>query len=811
MTDAIGDYSRGWKIRAIVALLLIVVSCSLHLVKGQTDIWVVIADAAWFLGLVFLLTLSTISITSLRVIFCEHSAIWIWTIIGLILRLYNLNTLPFGLWNDEPQAISDAMQILSGNYKSVMGVGEFGVSYLYSFLILPFLIILPDHSILAGKLPGALCGTLMIPTLYFVLTVLTKDKKLGLIAAALLSLSCWQITLSRYVYRFQIEPLLSLMSILFLFIAFEKRSLKTAILAGVSMGLNLIFLYIGAINLLVTSLIGIFYLVICRRQLITTFQIFSTYLFSTLIIFLPKATVAVIQATNSDGFDKYESEINTFIAFGNPIETITQNFLAVFKCILLQGTGSARYLPGINLALITPIESLLFLIGILWALIKINRKENIFFLANLVLMSLPYLINLEGKSYRLLGTAPSIFYFCAVGLVFFSSFLDRIKFSRKITSLIQWLIVLAIGGLNIHYARAHFQDKATFWYENYQGKRKLVGQEIKKLLDNGYKVYTTSDISQYVGTSVVIYPHQIRELQILNGLDSIPIFPSPKENRIAIFLNIYYTDQFPESSISLVNSVRHYYPNLTVEEILNPDGLAEAVVLKGEDNQIKSESGFLVNNGHSTALLLMPQATTIRISRLPENCESEWKNGSEIYAPRGYLPLSFPCSITANEFTIEELKEENWIKIEPQRYLRFTPKPWKIRSRYYANEDCTGIPLYEKLLPEVFINSTSNIPPSIKCIELNGNIKGDRLNRYIIFQIIGGLELYLNDELINNTPRVDVYTVTSKFSVRPRNSDNLVPFRIKYRPGTSTHIRMFTNTGLHPNHKEQPVSDDQFN
>jgi 4-amino-4-deoxy-L-arabinose transferase-like glycosyltransferase len=134
------------------------------------------------------------------------------TLLALALRLPGLDTLPLGMWRDEARHGLLALRILHDpSYRPVYVPNIADIPALLFYLAAVPIGLFGAHPWTIRLIP-ALAGALMPLALYFASRPLFGTRA-GLLAAALLAISVWQISLSRLAFAATLGPPLTLLAI----------------------------------------------------------------------------------------------------------------------------------------------------------------------------------------------------------------------------------------------------------------------------------------------------------------------------------------------------------------------------------------------------------------------------------------------------------------------------------------------------------------------------------------------------------------------------------------------------------------------
>jgi len=244
-----------WSVRVAAGLIAIALLLTLHAAQQFHDLepfapvawWWHLAAIGSVLGGAFLLDrgmrLRTAGEPSRPPDLSTPQALaWLGLILGVaaFFRLFRFDSLPFGTWYDEAESGLQALRILSdANFRPIFDGATHGAAhYLYLVAGAFELVGVETQSI---RLVSVAMGLLAVAAAYLAGDELF-GRRMGLVAAFLIAVSSWAVTLSRFgMYATMSTPLFTLLSA-----AFALRSLRTQRMAdyaftGLWLGLGLCF------------------------------------------------------------------------------------------------------------------------------------------------------------------------------------------------------------------------------------------------------------------------------------------------------------------------------------------------------------------------------------------------------------------------------------------------------------------------------------------------------------------------------------------------------------------------------------------
>jgi 4-amino-4-deoxy-L-arabinose transferase-like glycosyltransferase len=198
-------------------------------------------------------------------------------LLALALRFYQIDSLPYGLWRDEARHGLVALRMLEDPAYRPVYEPRNGV-HLPGLGLTPFALALKLWGVhpWTMRMVTALAGALTVFPLYALVARLFGRRDVALLAATLLAVSSWHISISRFSFPTVFDPLLSLSGLALLAWAVRSRqaapqpavwrSLLLALLAGVCLGLAAHTYHTGRLALLVAGVLALLLLWQNRQQ-----------------------------------------------------------------------------------------------------------------------------------------------------------------------------------------------------------------------------------------------------------------------------------------------------------------------------------------------------------------------------------------------------------------------------------------------------------------------------------------------------------------------------------------------------------------
>ena len=183
--------------------------------------------------------------------------------VAAFVRLYHLDTYPFGMHGDEGEFGSAALRLMDGDSLEIFSSAVFlQHPNVYAFLLAGTMQLFGDDFAGARVLSGV-AGTLTVLGVY-ALTRTLFASRVAVVAAAFFALAPWHLTFSRMAMNDVLVPLFLTATILFLYRGLLSQSAWDYALAGVSCGLGwwadynnksvILCLVVGAVALYLTAI-----------------------------------------------------------------------------------------------------------------------------------------------------------------------------------------------------------------------------------------------------------------------------------------------------------------------------------------------------------------------------------------------------------------------------------------------------------------------------------------------------------------------------------------------------------------------------
>lgn len=324
-------------------------------------------------------------------------------LLAWFLRLYQLNTLPPGMYYDEgyngrvardiERGASYPLYIQDGEEPLLLYLG--GVSYA-----------LAGERTWALRLAPVTLGLVLIPALYFAARALFPRKELLALVAALIGATLyWAITLNRVAWQPDALPGILTLSAGALAVAYSSRSLKWSIAAGLLLGLTF-YTYVAARLWPLTLLVWVIYLLaIHRREALARWRL---GLVISIIAFALISPLLYFFILDPRGFFGRSADVLQLSKIGS-------NSILTAGMLFVTGDMNPRdNMPG--RPLLDPFLALLFIVGLVISLKRWKQPSYVLLIFWLLVMLVPSALTEDAPNYRrTTGAMPALILLCAIG------------------------------------------------------------------------------------------------------------------------------------------------------------------------------------------------------------------------------------------------------------------------------------------------------------------------------------------------------------------------------------------------------------
>jgi 4-amino-4-deoxy-L-arabinose transferase-like glycosyltransferase len=292
-------------------------------------------------------------------------------IIASFFRLYQLKTVPPGLYPDEAMEGNNALQIIHGGSFKVFYPENNGREGLFVNILVFFIKFLGNEPWVI-RLPMAIAGILTVLGIYFLAAELFGPAT-GLLTSFLVAVSFWHILFSRIGFRAMLAPMLLVWSVYFLLLALRrlnsKRYFLYSVIGGIIYGLGF-YTYIAYRVTPVLVLFVIAYLwkkadAPARKKILLSA---GCFLFLTFLTALP---IGYYFLKHPADFTGRTSEISIF-GSAHPLQDLGWNILKTAGMFNFHGDYNWRQNLSGQPELFWPV-GILFVLGVLLGIIKLWR------------------------------------------------------------------------------------------------------------------------------------------------------------------------------------------------------------------------------------------------------------------------------------------------------------------------------------------------------------------------------------------------------------------------------------------------------
>lgn len=381
-------------------------------------------------------------------------------VVATFLRFYKLATLPPGLHPDEAANGLDVISMIEkGKFAAIYdtnGPREALFLYLQGIFVWighTFHIASLDYTPLSLRIAPAIIGVITVWALYLLGKEL-YSKNVGLFAAVALTVSAWHIQFSRNGFRAIMAPLALTLLFYFFIKAYREGKLKYYVATGVTFALGFYTYLSFRMAPLVLIALLIFILVKDKKFLSKNWKNISWMAVAFFVVMIPM--FIHFYHVPGDMLGRSSTSImNKELNGGDPVKTF---FVGIGKTALMfnvHGDENYRHNLG-GTPMLDPIIGILFWIGVVITLTRLNKIEYFLLLMWVGALSLPEILTAEGipHALRIVGIMPVVFLCVGIAVAWIIEKLKADKFTTTI-----FLTLLVVSGAFGYYK--YFVDFPT--------------------------------------------------------------------------------------------------------------------------------------------------------------------------------------------------------------------------------------------------------------------------------------------------------------------------------------------------------------
>ncbi|MBX3057641.1 MAG: glycosyltransferase family 39 protein, partial [Anaerolineae bacterium] len=419
--------------------------------------------------------------------------------VAATLRIPNLTNIPGGLHYDEAANATLVAQIAFDGYRPVFISSYTGKEVLF-FYLAGAVTRLGGSSVFTLRLTAVYVSLLTVAATYWLGLELRRDRRIALLAAALLAVSFWALLFSRLGFRVNTQPLLQALTIAALWRAYRLNNWRWFVAGGVFLGLSA-YTYLAVRLFPLLLMVGLLPLLFNRSNWRRRWGQTAVTLLIAFVITLPLLNYFRL---HPDAFWVRIAQV----APGEDTLTIPQSYLKSLGMFFLQGDPYMRFnVPG--RPLFDWFWGGLLLVG--WGTLLFRWRQKtadwqrgaaLLLLAAPLIMVLPTALavnEIVPSNIRAFGLIPFIFYLPAIGLM---TLLDDLhaRFGRpQPTTAALVIATLVLMGGSLYADRLYFRQwgtRADVFYET-DGDLVATARFLNELDTTGKSLYVAAEHYQH--------------------------------------------------------------------------------------------------------------------------------------------------------------------------------------------------------------------------------------------------------------------------------------------------------------------------
>lgn len=482
--------------------------------------------------------------------------------LGVFMRLYRFDELPYGTWYDEAENGLQALRILEQPDFWPLFVGSIHAPAHYLYLIAgSFQILGPTTE--AIRAVSVVMGLGAVWSGYLVGRELFGRRLPGLTVAFLIAVSAWTVNFSRIGMYNIATPFFELLTIGFLLRGMRRQRLADYLWAGLSMGLGFSFYSAFQLFLPVVALFVIYTLIVRRGFLRQGWPGLLVMGMMALLVVAPIVQFAyhhpdIYFSRTQDTFlfaDKSEDE-----RWPALVESVRKHVL-MFN---LRGDPNGRHnLPGEPM--LDPILGALLVLGLGLSLWRFYRPGSLLLLLWMAVMLLGGILSLDfeaPQSLRAIGTLPAAYLLAAVPIETLWRAWQETATGRRYPRLFVWPLLIALASVAYINYEAYFERRATdFASWNAFSTPESIAAALLREEGDEAEFYIISFFHGHPTLHFLARDH--RDYRRLETTDQLPLRRSADRD-IVLIMNA--------ESRAIYEQAQRYYANATFREIGAPFG-----------------------------------------------------------------------------------------------------------------------------------------------------------------------------------------------------------------------------------------------
>ncbi len=387
-------------------------------------------------------------------------------LLAFLLRTWDLDRLPPGLFFDEAYNGIDANLVIAGIARPLFFAGNNGREPFFIYLQSAAIAMLGASSY-SLRIVAAFAGVLTVPVIAILARQMlacavsspalnySQPRKLlaqaMLIAAAALSVSYWHMSLSRLGFRAILLPLFSALMVYYLARARQLDRRRDFILAGIWLGLAQ-YTYVSArlLPLVIAGFVVLELLLSLRRKSTAdiTARLVNAGMMAAMALFVAAPLLwtfwqqpELVTARTGD-VSIFVAE--SAVAPGTPMERLDRNLRSIVGAFFISGDLNPRHnLP--NRPINDAVLAVLFTAGVIASLATLQRPEHRLLLLWFVVMLTPSIFSLESPHWlRMAGALPPLVILYAIGAQAIAAALTRwVKPTHVLASILAAVVLIS--------------------------------------------------------------------------------------------------------------------------------------------------------------------------------------------------------------------------------------------------------------------------------------------------------------------------------------------------------------------------------